>query len=203
MSGELMPVTVILQFADQGWHVRWRTPNTEEFEATRQAFKDPLSLHDRYWDPEAFAGKGGWWVAYGALAEVGHLFENYQPLRDQLEQPYWQQFEREKKESRERFAREEELRKARAQETTQQKQQKRQQKKAKQQKEPQPKRQDVKLPRTVEEALAALHLTPPVTASDVKRAYRAQAFRAHPDHGGSHAAMVRINAAYELALAAC
>ena len=31
----------------------------------------------------------------------------------------------------------------------------------------------------------------------------AQAFRAHPDHGGSHAAMVRINAAYELALAAC
>ncbi len=85
-----MPVTVILQFADQGWHVRWRTPNTEEFEATRQAFKDTLSLHDRYWDPEAFAGKGGWWVAYGALAEVGHLFENYQPLRDQLEQPYWQ-----------------------------------------------------------------------------------------------------------------
>jgi len=200
MSGELMPVTVILQFADQGWHVRWQTPNTEEFEATRQAFKDTLSLHDRYWDPESFAGKGGWWVAYGALAEVGHLFENYQPLRDQLEQPYWQQFEREKKESRERFAREEELRKARAQETTQQKQQ---QKKAKQQKEPQPKRQDVKLPRTVEEALAALHLTPPVTASDVKRAYRAQAFRAHPDHGGSHAAMVRINAAYELALAAC
>src|SRR6266566_1647951 len=202
MSGELMPVTVILQFADQGWHVRWRTPNTEEFEATRQAFKDTLSLHDRYWDPEAFAGKGGWWVAYGALAEVGHLFENYQALRDRLEQPYWQQFEQEKKESRERFAREEELRKAHERETTQQ-QKKRQQKKAKQQREPQPKRQDVKLPRTIEEALVALHLTPPVTASDVKRAYRTQAFRAHPDHGGSHAAMVRINAAYELALAAC
>ncbi len=197
-----MPVTVILQFADQGWHVRWRTPNTEEFEATRQAFKDTLSLHDRYWDPEAFAGKGGWWVAYGALAEVGHLFENYQALRDRLEQPYWQQFEQEKKESRERFAREEELRKAHERETTQQ-QKKRQQKKAKQQREPQPKRQDVKLPRTIEEALAALHLTPPVTTSDVKRAYRTQAFRAHPDHGGSHAAMVRINAAYELALAAC
>lgn len=122
-------------------------------------------------------------------------------MRDQLEQPYWQQFEQQRKESRERFAREEELREARERETTQQK--KRQQKKAKQQREPQPKRQDVKLPRTVEEALAALHLARPVMTSDVKRAYRAQAFHAHPDHGGSHAAMVRINAAYELALAAC
>ena len=66
-----MPVTVILQFADQGWHVRWRTPDTEEFEATKQAFKDILSLRDHYWDPEAFNGKGGWWVAYGALESVG------------------------------------------------------------------------------------------------------------------------------------
>lgn len=200
-----MPVTLILQFADQGWHVRWRTSDRAEFEATREAFKNILSRRDRYWDPEAFDGKGGWWVAYGALAEVGHLFENYQTLRDQLEQPYWIQFEREKQQARERFVREEELRKARERETTQQQkqQQKRQQKKAKQQKESQPQRQDVKLPRTFEEALAALHLSPPVTADDVKRAYRTQAFRAHPDHGGSHAAMVRINAAYELALAAC
>ena len=172
-----MTVTVILQFADQGWHVRWRTPDAEEFEATRRAFKDILSLHDHYWDPEAFNGKGAWWVAYGALDSVGHLFQNYQTLRDQLEQPYWQQFEQQR--------------------------QQRQQKKAQQRKEPQPKREDVKLPRTIEEALAALHLTPPVTASDIKRAYRIQAFKSHPDHGGSHAAMLRINAAYELALTAC
>ena len=82
-------------------------------------------------------------------------------------------------------------------------QQQRQQKKTQQRKEPQPKREEVKLPRTVEEALAILHLTPPVTASDIKRAYRTQAFKSHPDRGGSHAAMVKINAAYELALAAC
>ncbi len=199
-----MPVTVILQFADQGWHVRWRTPDPAEFEATRRAFKDILSLHDYYWDPEAFSGKGGWWVAYGALDSVGHLFHNYQLLRDQLEQPYWPQFERQRQETRERFARERE-REASERETAQQQKQRqqRQQKKAQQRKEPHPKREDVRLPRTVEEALAILHLTPPVTASDIKRAYRTQAFKSHPDRGGSHAAMVKINAAYELALAAC
>ena len=186
-----MPVTVILQFADQGWHVRWRTPDTEEFEVTRQAFKDILSLHDYYWDPEAFNGKGGWWVAYGALDSVGHLFHNYHTLRDQLEQTYWQQFERQRQEARERFAREQE-REARERETAQQQKQRQQpqQKKEKQRKEPQPRRQEVKLPRTVEEALAILHLTPPFTVSDIKRAYRPQAFKSRPGRGGRHAAMV-------------
>jgi hypothetical protein len=201
MRGKAVPVTVILQFADQGWHVRWHTPDTEEFEATRRAFKDTLSLRDHYWDPEAFNGKGGWWVAYGALDSVGYLFHNYQLLRDQLEQPYWQQFERQRQGARERFAREQE----RERETAQQQRQRhqRQQKKAQQRKEPHPKREEVKLPRTVEEALAILHLTPPITASEIKRAYRTQAFQSHPDRGGSHAAMVKINAAYELALTAC
>ena len=199
-----MPVTVILQFADQGWHVRWRTPDAAEFEATRRTFKGILSLRDHYWDPEAFSGKGGWWVAYGALDSVGHLFQNYQLLRDQLEQPYRQQFERQRQEARERFAREQE-REARERETAQQQKQRqqRQQKKAQRRKEPQSKREEVKLPRTVEEALSILQLTPPPTASDIKRAYRTQAFKSHPDRGGSHAAMIKINAAYELALAAC
>ena len=202
-------VTVVLQFADQGWHVRWRTPDTAEFEATREAFKTILSLHDRYWDPEAFNGKGGWWVAYGALAEVGHLFENYQTLRDQLEQPYQQQFEQQKKEARERFAREQEMeRRRREQETEQQRERRREQRKKRQEKKAGdhrkvPNREEVTLPKTFEEALALLHLTPPVTASDIKRAYHTQAFHAHPDRGGSHAAMVTINAAYELALAGC
>ena len=202
-------VTIILQFADQGWHARWRTPDREEFEATREAFKNILSMRDRYWDPEAFDGKGGWWVSYGALASVGHLFENYQTLRDQLEQPYWQQFEQQKKEARERFAREQELeRRRREQETEQQRQKRREQREKRQQKKAEeqrktPNREEATLPKTFEEALALLHLTAPVTASDIKRAYRAQAFLAHPDRGGSHATMVTINAAYELALAVC
>lgn len=202
-------VKIVLQFADQGWHVRWRTPDREEFEATREAFKNILSMRDRYWDQEAFDGKGGWWVAYGALAEVGHLFENYQTLRDQLEQPYWQEFEQQKKEAHERFAHEQELeRLRREQETKQQRQKRREQREKRQQKKAEeqrkaPNREEATLPKTFEEALALLHLTAPVMASDIKRAYRTQAFHAHPDRGGSHAAMVTINAAYELALAAC
>src|SRR5215469_16223832 len=142
MRGESMPVTVILQFADQGWHVRWRTPDTEEFEATRRAFKDILSLRDHYWDPEAFNGKGGWWVAYGALDSVGHLFQNYQTLRDQLEQPYWQQFEQQRQGARERFAREQKREASERETAHQQKQrQQRQRKRAQQRKEPQPKRE--------------------------------------------------------------
>ncbi|MGH2496584.1 MAG: J domain-containing protein [Ktedonobacteraceae bacterium] len=204
-----MSVTVILQFANQGWHVRWRTPDRTEFEATKEAFKHILSVRDRYWDPEAFHGKGGWWVAYGVLAEVGHLFANYQPMRDQLEQPHWQQFEQQKKEAHERFAREEELeRRRREQETEQQHQKRREQRKKRQPKKAgeerkAPNREEVTLPTTLAEALALLHLTAPVTSRDVKRAYHTLAFRAHPDHGGSPGAMVKINAAYELALTAC
>lgn len=54
---------------------------------------------------------------------------------------------------------------------------------------------------TFEEALRVLNVKPPITRAAIKRAYRAQALVAHPDHGGSHAEMVRLNAAYELALA--
>lgn len=207
-----MPVTLLLAYADQGWHVRWRTPDPEAFEATREAFKATLDLYDRYWDPEAFDGRGGWWVAYGALSLVGHLFDNYQALRDELERGHWQQYEQQQREARERCMREQE-REAQERETAHKQQQhersqrqradqqgQRQQKQAEQQA---PKRESVKLPRTVDEALAALRLRRPVTASEIKRAYRSLAFASHPDHGGSHAAMVRINAAYELALAGC
>src|SRR5215470_13302929 len=76
-------VMLILRFADSGWHVRWRTPNTEAFQAVLEEFKALLDLTERYWDPEAFE-RGGWWVAYGALGKVGHLFSNYQAARDEL-----------------------------------------------------------------------------------------------------------------------
>lgn len=59
----------------------------------------------------------------------------------------------------------------------------------------------MKHPKTLEEALKLLKVKPPATRSAIKRAYRTQAQVVHPDHGGSHAAMVRLNAAYALALA--
>jgi tetratricopeptide (TPR) repeat protein len=59
----------------------------------------------------------------------------------------------------------------------------------------------MKKPANLAEALEILKLRPPATRDDIRRAYRTQARMVHPDHGGSHAAMVRLNAAYELALA--
>jgi tetratricopeptide (TPR) repeat protein len=61
--------------------------------------------------------------------------------------------------------------------------------------------QALKQPGTFAEALKVLNLKLPVTRDEIQRAYRSQARLAHPDHGGSHAAMVRLNAAYELARA--
>jgi hypothetical protein len=96
-------VMLILRFADSGWHVRWRTPNTEAFHAVLEEFKALLDLTERYWDPEAFE-KGGWWVAYGALGKVGPLFSNYQAVRDELEREHWQRYEQQRKEARNRAA---------------------------------------------------------------------------------------------------
>ena len=179
------PVTLILRYTDSGWHVRWRTPNTEAFHAVLEEFKALLDLTERYWDPEAF-DKGGWWVAYGALGKVGHLFSNYQAVRDELEREHWQRYEQQRKEARNRAAQSEQKQR---QETGQQNQQPSREEK----------REEAKLPRTPQEAFRILSLVPPVTLYDVRRAYRAKAFTCHPDHGGSHAQMVIINAAFELA----
>src|SRR6266702_2722383 len=180
-------VMLILRFADSGWHVRWRTPNTEAFHAVLEEFKALLDLTERYWDPEAFE-KGGWWVAYGALGKVGHLFSNYQAVRDELEREHWQRYEQQRQEARNRAAQSKQKQET-GQQTKQQNQQPRREEK----------REEVKLPRTSQEAFRILSLVPPVTLNDVKRAYRAKAFTCHPDRGGSHAQMVVINAAFELA----
>jgi hypothetical protein len=212
-----MAATIILRFADQGWHVRWRAFDTEEFERTLAAFKDLLERRDRYWDPMAFEEKGGWWVAYGALAAVAPLFENYQKARDQLERPFRQQFEQQLAEARARASQYAEAERQRQQQETARQERQREQEEEEQRKrrreqrqqhtsqEPRkaPGREQVVLPRTVEEAISLLRLTAPFTAKEVRRAYRARAFHAHPDRGGSHGEMVVLNAAYELALAAC
>jgi hypothetical protein len=180
-------VTLILRFADSGWHVRWRTSSTEAFHAVLEEFKDLLDLTERYWDPEAFE-KGGWWVAYGALGKVGHLFDNYAAARDELEREHRQRYEQQSKEASSRAAQSEQKKETR-QQTSQHHQWP----------EREEKREEVKLPRTSQEAFRILSLVPPVTLNDVRRAYRAKAFMCHPDRGGSHAQMVVINAAFELA----
>src|SRR5260370_36280130 len=54
------PITLILRFADSGWHVRWRTPNTEPFHSVLEKFKALLDLTARYLYPAAFEN-AAWW----------------------------------------------------------------------------------------------------------------------------------------------
>jgi len=54
-------------------------------------------------------------------------------------------------------------------------------------------------PRHVRDAFAALSLRCDADADEVKAAYRARAKKTHPDMGGSHAAMLALNAAYKCA----
>src|SRR5579884_1844346 len=55
-------------------------------------------------------------------------------------------------------------------------------------------------PRHVRDAFTALALRCDASPEEVKAAYRAHAKRVHPDKGGSHAAMLALNAAYGCAL---
>jgi hypothetical protein len=49
-------------------------------------------------------------------------------------------------------------------------------------------------------AFAVLGLPIAASVDQIKAAYRREAIRAHPDRGGDHALMVRLNAAYEAAV---
>lgn len=54
-------------------------------------------------------------------------------------------------------------------------------------------------PKDVTQAFAQLYLLPAAPMPVIKSAYRALANFYHPDHGGAHEAMLRINTAYEIA----
>jgi len=55
-------------------------------------------------------------------------------------------------------------------------------------------------PRHVRDAFTALSLRCDASPDEVKTAYRAHAKKVHPDKGGSHSAMLALNAAYACAL---
>lgn len=56
------------------------------------------------------------------------------------------------------------------------------------------------LPQEAREAFSLLGIEPGATESDIARAYKAKALVTHPDCGGSHADMVALNKAREVAL---
>jgi hypothetical protein len=172
-----------LAFATRGWHLRFRARTDAEFQATLVGIKS-LPVWARFWDRLAQGGRGAWWINYSSLEQIGYLFSNYQTMRDQVEAPYRQEYQREEQERQTR-------------KTHAGKQQKRPRQPRQQQPPPS---ELLRLPETVQEALAVLRLPPTASVQDIKGAYRRGALQAHPDHGGLHAAMVMLNRAYELAL---
>lgn len=50
------------------------------------------------------------------------------------------------------------------------------------------------------DAFTLLGLSPTASVDDIKKAYRAKALVTHPDHGGGHADMAKLNQAKEVAL---
>lgn len=64
---------------------------TLRFKGDRPAFEamvwqiKTLQTRDRQWMPEAFAGRGGWWLSRTAFDKLGPLFRNYQEMRRRIE----------------------------------------------------------------------------------------------------------------------
>lgn len=175
-----------LAYAPGGWHLRFRTRTDADFQATLAGIKS-LPVWARFWDRLAQGGRGAWWINYASLEQIGHLFANYQAMRDQVEAPYRQEYQRAEQERKTR-------------KTHTGKRENRQKRSRQHRHQESPPSELLHLPETVQEALAVLRL--PLTASvqDIKGAYRKRALQAHPDHGGSHAEMVILNRAYEIAL---
>lgn len=50
----------------------------------------------------------------------------------------------------------------------------------------------------IDDYYAILRVSPTATAKEIKTAYKRRAVECHPDRGGSHAEMVKVNLAYEI-----
>lgn len=171
-----MAVFLELRFAREGWHLRWHTTSTLQFRWTNETFKDQLPEGERYWDSLAFEGRGGWWVAYSWLQVVSDFFDNYQQVRDQLEQPFWLQYEQQRQEARaEQERQQQEERERDHQHEQQQKRRKRRRTQKKTEQERKTAFQPITKPTTPTDALTILKLQPPVTRTEIQRAFRAQA----------------------------
>lgn len=158
-----------------GWWLRFRSRSTPTFLATKEHLKTLLAYPDRLWVPEAYGGRGAWFIEEQALAQVGHLFSNYSLLR------WW--------------AEEGERRRAQAAQAEAERRQREAEQRQRQQATP------LRPPTTAQQAFTLLGLPMSASRRRILRAYRQLAQQHHPDHGGSHQMMVALNAAYQLALA--
>lgn len=87
----------VLIWDDDGWLMRFYASDTDIFQATLAHMK-ALALYERFWDPEACAGKGAWWIAPAALARLAPFFSNYHQMRCEAE---WERAEAEREREQE------------------------------------------------------------------------------------------------------
>jgi len=182
-----------------------------------------------FYNPKLFNNKGGWYCTDDILKKYAGDFSNYQVVRAQAEQDYQSsgraEADRRKAEEAKRKAEEARKRWGQKHDTgwgeytgsgtgyagyEHEKQQREQREKEweeteRRQKQEQRKPKRVNANLTIEEALTELGLSPIIplqklTEKEVKTAFRAKALIVHPDVGGSHEAMVKLNNAYQLVL---
>jgi hypothetical protein len=148
-----------------------------------------------HYNPRLFGGQGGWFCADHILLKYSSEFENYIDMREKAELVYAEsgkaeqaRKEKEAEEKRRRYW-EEEQERARRQ---------REQERSYQQRPTRPPSTAL----TLTEAKVELGLSPltQLTEKEVKKAFRLKAMTVHPDHGGSHMGMVKLNQAYQLVM---
>lgn len=169
-----------LEKTDQGWHIRFGTGDwllLSDFKAEQRRYGQTQC----HYDPGVFGGKGGWFCTTFILLRFRDRFSNFDEKYFEAEKIY---AEREKVKQEEQRKKNQQSRKewdqeqkSRAAQTT-----------------------NTKL--TISEAMVVLGFSPiaHVTVPEIKKAFRQKALKAHPDHGGSHLEMVKLNQAYQLVL---
>jgi hypothetical protein len=79
----LVEILAIRSTPDGGVCLRFAGQTRDDFDAMRLRIK-ALGVGDHAWQPQAFNGRGGWWLSARAWAKLGPQFQNYARLRARL-----------------------------------------------------------------------------------------------------------------------
>lgn len=207
-----------LNKTDLGWHIRF-TAQDDSFWTLVDHFKDEQRKSAKincHWNPQLFDKKGGWFITERILLKYADYFENYSSMRSQAEtrwdmdhqEDLWGETKSERDEQEE-ARRKEKIKRDRERVEEDKERLRRKREEAWKQFEREQREEYTRRPArptstglTLSVALDMLGFSPFAypTEIEVKKAFRQLAMKVHPDHGGSHDAMVMLNKAYQLVL---
>jgi len=209
-----------LEKTSLGWHIRFTAEDDSSFWFMVDKFKgeqrQSLGMHAK-WNPGLFNGKGGWFCSELVLKKYRDCFENYSQMRTKAQNQWdmdhqenlWDETASERKEQEEEKKRKkEDEEKERIWKDAQKRYQRARERERQwdqfdhEQSFARPPARPTGIGFTITEALLELGfsaLAKP-TEQEVKKAFRQLAMQKHPDHGGSHDAMIKLNKAYQLVL---